>query len=417
MQNINELNITRDIIEKKEITDDLTGLPNKKWFEKDIKHMFVTNAVGYVIYLKIDQLGELTKQHGGDTINSLIENFAKIVENFFMTNREFDGKFYRFFGAEFAIVLYIEDATTVRKILDQLIVATQELGDRYYFFDNRIFYGGVPFDKYGTIESILQSAKEEHQLAIQENKANYHVSDLSDQIEKNKELENSVKDTIERGDFALQYVYDTYDFDPTPNLIMQEVTPMIIDMRTFEKLPIGVFISAAEKIDLASEFDQQLIKKALEHIAMGEINHKIAINLAVGSFTSMRFISWLSSIMNYEKGASNLIFVITAYSAAGHFKEYKRFVDSVVEFDAQVMLKRFDVDDFSLEQLERIKPHYIRIEKDYCNEIKRDTTKQHKIKQILLFAEEHNIKVLGDSVKGELDYQTLERLGFYGTSR
>ena len=416
-QVVNELNVSRDIIEKKEITDDLTGLPNKKWFEKDLKYMFVANKPGYILYLKIDKLGEYAKKNGTEIVNSLVEDFAKTVENFFMSQKEIDGNVYRFFGAEFAMIIYVQESQKVREALDELIAKTRELDERYYFFDNHIYYGGTPFDKYGTVESILQSAKDEYQNAFKSKEGFYQISDLNDQIQKNKELEKSVRDIIDRDDFALQYVFDTYDFAATPNLIMQEVTPMLIDMRTFDRFPVGVFISVAEKIDLASEFDKLLINKALEHIKMGELEHKIAINLSVGSFTSMRFIIWLNSIINNEEDAKNLVFVTTAYSAAGNFDQYKRFVDAIVGLGGEVMLKRFDLNDFTLDQLKVIKPHYIRIERDYCNDIKRDTTKQHKIKQVLLFADEYNIKVLGDSVKSDIDYQTLERLGFYGTSR
>jgi EAL domain-containing protein (putative c-di-GMP-specific phosphodiesterase class I) len=415
-QTVNELNVCKDILEKKEITDELTGLPNKKWFEKDLKHMFVTNKEGYIVYLKIDKLGEFAKKHGGEIVNSLIEDFAKTVENFFLTNREFEGRFYRFVGAEFAMILYASDVEKIKTILQNIIAQTKTLDDKYYFFDNQIYYGAAPFDKYGTVESILQGAKEEFNLA-HTNKELYRILDLTQQLEKNKELEKSVKDIVERDDFALQYVYDTYDFSEPPRLIMQEITPMLIDMRTFDRFPVGVFISVAEKMDLASEFDKLLIKKALSHIQMGELEHRIAINLSVGSFTSMRFITWLNSILTYEPNAKNLVFVITAYSAAGNFEKYKRFVETVVEFDAKVMIKRFDLNDFSLEQLAMIKPHFIRIEREYCNDIKRDTAKQHKVKQVLLFAEENDIKVLGDGVKNDADYAMIEKLGFYGTSR
>jgi EAL domain-containing protein (putative c-di-GMP-specific phosphodiesterase class I) len=415
-QTVNELNVCKDILEKKEITDELTGLPNKKWFEKDLKHMFVTNKEGYIVYLKIDKLGEFAKKHGGEIVNSLIEDFAKTVENFFLTNREFEGRFYRFVGAEFAMILYASDVEKIKTILQNIIAQTKTLDDKYYFFDNQIYYGAAPFDKYGTVESILQGAKDEFNVA-HTNKELYRILDLTQQLEKNKELEKSVKDIIERDDFALQYVYDTYDFSEPPRLIMQEITPMLIDMRTFDRFPVGVFISVAEKMDLASEFDKLLIKKALSHIQMGELEHQIAINLSVGSFTSMRFITWLNSILTYESNAKNLVFVITAYSAAGNFERYKRFVETVVEFDAKVMIKRFDLNDFSLEQLAMIKPHFIRIEREYCNDIKRDTSKQHKVKQVLLFAEENDIKVLGDGVKNDVDYAMIEKLGFYGTSR
>lgn len=414
---VSELNVTRNIIEKREITDDLTGLPNKKWFEKDLKQMFVASKEGYIIFLKIDKLGEFAKKHGGDLVNSLVGDFAKTIEGYFIANKEVQGTFYRFFGAEFGMVLYENDVDKVKKVLDEIIQLTQTLDDKYYFFDNQIYFGGTPFDKYGTVESILQSAKDQYNSVYAQKQEFYKVLDISEQIEKNKEFEASVKDIIDRDDFALQYVFDTYDFSPTPNLIMQEISPMLIDMRTFERFPIGVFISVAEKMDVAMEFDKLLIKKALSHIEMAELEHLIAINLSVGSISSMRFLTWLSSTLTYEKYAASLVFVVTAYNAAANFDLFKRFVETARSFEIKIMIKRYDANDLPLEKLQELAPDFIRIEKDYCNDLKRDSVKQHAIKQVLFVADEHNIKVLGDGVRSDADYSTIERLGFYGTSR
>lgn len=416
-QIVNELNITKDIIEKKEITDDLTGLPNKKWFEKDLKQMFITNKEGYIVYLKIDRLGEFAKKHGSEMVNSLVEDFSKSMQNYFINNREIQGRCYRFFGAEFALVIYEQNVEKIKNLLDEIISVTKMLDDKYYFFDNQIYYGGTPFDKYGTIESILQSAKDEYSSVYAKKQGFYKILDLSEQIEKNKELEESVKDIIQRDDFALQYIFDTYDFSATPKLLMQEISPMLIDMRTFDRFPIGVFISVAEKMDLAMEFDKLLIKKALSHIEMAELEHKIAINLSVGAISSMRFLTWLSSTLTYEKHASSLVFVSTAYNVAANFELYKRFAETARSFNIEIMIKRYDINDLSLERLKEIAPDYIRIERDYCSDIKRDSVKQHAIKQVLFIADDSNIKVLGDGVKSDLDYTTIEKLGFYGTSR
>ena len=62
-------------------------------------------------------------------------------------------------------------------------------------------------------------------------------------------------------------------------------------------------------------------------------------------------------------------------------------------------------------------PTYLRIERSLCQDFKKDSTKQHAIKQILLFTERYNIKVFGDSVKNEQDYAAFEMLGLYGTSQ
>lgn len=82
-----------------------------------------------------------------------------------------------------------------------------------------------------------------------------------------------------------------------------------------------------------------------------------------------------------------------------------------------MIIKKYDPVDLNLENLKNIAPSYVRIEKSLCQDFKKDSTKQHAIKQILLLTERISIKVFGDSVKNDNDYAAFEMLGFFGTSR
>lgn len=124
------------------------------------------------------------------------------------------------------------------------------MSDKYYFFDRTVYYGATPFDHYGTIESIVQSAQEAYEIALTEKTTFYYIVDSQKQMDLNVKLEETVKDIISRNDFVLQYFYDTYTFGDNPQLIMQEVSPLLIDGFTYETIPSGKFISIAEKLSL-----------------------------------------------------------------------------------------------------------------------------------------------------------------------
>lgn len=413
----NELSISKDIIFQKERTDELTGLPNKKSFENDIKYMFVSNKKGFVIQLKIDKIGIFTKNHGPEIVDSLIEDFAHLIKNFFHTNKNHDGIIYRFFGGEFAMIIYDKSSQEIQSILQIIIGLTEKLNDKYYFFDNHIYYGAVPFDQYGSIESILQSAQDAFDTAVKEKTTNYFIADEKNQLELNQKLENTVKDIISRNDFVLQYLHDTFSFGANPTLLMQEVSPLIIDSFTFESVPSGKFISVAEKLGFISSFDKALIEKTLEQIELGELTHKVCIVLSISSLSDQMFIAWLDEFLLKSKFSKQLVFAAPGYSIASNYPAFLNFSKVLHSHGLEFMIKRYEPTDLPLEKIKVLLPTYIRLERTFCQDFKKDSSKQHVVKQILLFCDENNIKVLGDSVKNEQDYLAFEMLGFYGTSR
>lgn len=412
----NDLTVSRDIIYQKERSDELTGLPNKKSFENDLKYMFISNRKGYVIYLKIDKIGIFTKNHGPEIVNSLIEDFAKTIQHYFNISRDRDGSIYRFFGGEFSILLYEKDIQKTESFFEDLLKLIDKLVDKYYFFDRSIYFGAAPFDQYGTIESNIQNAQEAYETAIAQKIKFYHIVDFKQQDESMKKLEGSIKDIIGRNDFVLQYLHDTVEFGDEPKTLIQEISPLIIDSFTFENIPTGKFISVAERLGVVADFDKALIIKALEQIELGEIEHQICIVLSVSTISNKLFIAWLENISKENKFMQQIVFTSPGYSVASNFEEFKHFYSILKELNIEIMVKKYDPTDLNLDSLKELQPTYLRLDRSFCQDFKKDTTKNNVVKQIIEFSHEHNIKVIGDSLKSKQDLLAFEMLGVYGTS-
>ncbi len=413
---VNEKNIAENVLAKKGITDELTGLPNKKSFEKELQQMFIIKSSAYIGYFKIDGLSRYIKENDSEEINNLIEDLAHNINKFLRGTKSCDAIVYRFYGAVFALVIYSDDIEVINSIMDDIVKITFKLNEYYYFFDNDIHYGVVPFDKYGTVDSILHKATALYEEAKTKDK-NYLVLDNSMQLEEDSLNEQIVKDILKRDDFAIRYIFDTYEFEDEESIFMQEASPLLVNSNTFEKFSTGIFIAMAEKLELASSFDKLLIKKVLEQLSMGFIDHKIAVNLSVNSFTDASFTSWLSSELLYNKYANQLVIAVSYHTAIANLEELKNIVTILHEYEVQVLLKRYDLNKYDENSLLEINPQYIRLEKEFTSGIKDDSNKQHLLKKIILFAESNDIKILGDSVKNDSDYKSIRRLSFYGTSR
>ena len=414
----NELNVNKESLELKISTDSLTGLPNKEIFDFDIKSMFVSLLNGYIFIIRIDKLSQLSANHDSGYINNFIESYVNTLKNIVFKYSKTDMKIYRFYGSQFAIIaknLKIEDAHTMcQEIIEEL---TDRMPDIYDVPDDLIQIGGTSFDLYGSLESVLTSATSAYEMAKKKGANSYHIIGEED-IEKNYSLlDNSVIDVIKRADFDISFVLDSFSFDEPDKLVMSEASPQLYDQDN-KKLSIGSFVAVAQKLDMADKFDRLVIQKVIEKIKQNNFTHEIAINLSISSIENKSFMKFLENILKENEAIlGNIVFSITSYTAYLHKEVFIDFVQSIHRIGAKVLLKRYRTDEFPLTQLDGLGLDYIRINKDYTNNFVNDIVKKHKVKNVLIYAELNSILVITDSVALDSDYDFLERLGTYATSR
>ena len=414
----NEINVNKESLELKASTDSLTGLPNRDIFDFDIKTMFVSLVNGYVFVIKIDKLSQISKDHDSGYINSFIESYVNTIKNIIFKYSKTDIKLYRFYGSQFALIARNMNIEKVREICEEIIEEiTDRMPDIYDVPDDLIHIGGTAFDLYGSLDTVLNSANKAYEISKEKGINSYHIIGEED-VEKNYSmLDHNVIKIIEMNDFSLNYVLESYLFDNPDKLVMTEASPELLDHEK-NRLQIGSFISVAQKLGIADKFDKLVLQKVIEDIKDKDFSHEIAVNLSISSIENVEFIKWLEDTLNENEDIkSNIVFTFTAYTAYLHKNSFVEFVKKAHEMGIKIMIKRYKTDEYPLDQLEFSHVDYIRMNKDYTINFTNDIVKKHKVKNVLIFGELNNINVISDSVELDTDYDLLERLGTYATSR
>ena len=198
---------------------------------------------------------------------------------------------------------------------------------------------------------------------------------------------------------------------------MRELKPILKDEEG-NILPIGSFIAISEKLKLNKNFDKQVILKALEYIKNNKIEYKIAINLSIKTISDDEFIEFLNKLLHENKNiVNNILFSITSYSASVYKKQFIEFVKQLNKLNFEILIKRFKTKEYSLEELSEIKINYIKIDKDLTQNIHNDLIKKHRIKNIIVYAEVNEIKIIVENVESDQDYKFLSRLDLYAVNR
>jgi EAL domain-containing protein (putative c-di-GMP-specific phosphodiesterase class I)/GGDEF domain-containing protein len=412
----NELNINKESMERNLLTDSLTGLYDKKMFDIDMKSMFVSSGEGYIFLLKIAKLGQIENANGSVKTDDFILSYVNVINNIIFQYKNNKIAFYRIHGPEFIILvkdLEYKDADSFSNSVINGLNA--EIYKNYKLPDNIFHIGGTKIDKYGTIDSILDSVNSAYKDAVATGINSYKIIEenlIHNEIEK---AEEKVKYIIDTNMFNISFIYDSYSFDD--ELLIRELKPILRD-QTGNEIAIGSFMAISEKLHLNTTFDKEVIIKALEYIRKNKINYKIAINLSIKTIVDKEFMKFLEDLIHEDKNVvNNILFSITSYTASANKGDFVKFVKQANELKFEILLKRFKTKEYSLEDLSEAKIAYIKIDKDLTQNIHNDLVKKHRIKNIVVYAEVNDIKLIVENVESDQDYRFLSKLDLYAVNR
>lgn len=415
---INKLNKNLESITHKLSKDEITSLELKQSFETDMKNMFIHKDDGYVFIIKIFNLASFAKSHTNKEVNDFIKKFANILKSTKLENEKCTTKAYRFFGSEFAMIgknLTYEDAVSFTKKLKENF---EKLSNEYNKKDI-VHIGATPFNQIGTTPEMLQAAMEAYEKATIIGSNEAHIRDKNDLSRDMESWRDLVFDIIENSKFNVKYISDAKTLDEKNKdvILMQEAFTSAKD-KDDNDIPIGTFVSIAERYEKIMQFDMKVIEKVINHIIMNNIKHEISINLSLESINNTAFIAWLDKTLSTHKTiASQLVFSITAYAAAKDVEKFKFFADEIHKCKAKIIIKRFETKFIALDNIKDFNLDYIRLARDYTNNICNDHSKQSFVEAITELSSLLNIKVFAENVKEDDDLQTVKKFNLYGASR
>jgi len=384
-----------------------------------MKGLFVDSKDSYITKIKLEILKTFSNDNSSDLIDDLVMDFVDMITQALKINNQKNSKLYRLYGSEFILITKYTNYKNMNDLLELLFENSNLIIEKYNLTSKLSFGVSAAFDKYGTIDQILINLENIYNHAISDNQIKqkyYFVENSQQQDEQALRLEKIVKSIIDNDAFALSYKFNAYEFNNPEKLIMQEVSPNLCDTNGVP-IPVATFISVAEHLHLAIDFDKQLIVKTLKYIKQNEVKHDLAINISISSLNDKSFNTWLESQLlfyDYET-ISRVVFSVTTFAVKNNYEQFAMFIKDIKKFDGRILLKRFSYNDLTLAQLENLELDFMRVHKDYTTNI--DTDRGVLLKNIASFCEIHDIKLLGDAVTLDSDYELLKKLNFYATSR
>ncbi len=215
--------------------------------------------------------------------------------------------------------------------------------------------------------------------------------------------------------YDITFVGKVYRLPEEKDIVMEEVFAEIMDGD--QVVPIGAFISIAEKYDSVTNLDKGIIQRVIQAIADRNIEYPVNINLSMSSVRNPQFLDWLDAYFKgHQDVVKQLVFGITAYSASKDLKSFEMFTSFIHDIGAEIMLKRYESKFISLEQVKRFDLDYLRLARELTTGISKDAGKQQFVEAMKEVGDLLDTKVIAEAVENRDDFDTLKSIGIYGAS-
>lgn len=408
----NKLEITAE----KLLRDPLTELFNKSLFESDLAHLLKTHTPAFLLWIKVDSLPELIKEHGSDAIDQLLQKFAGLIRKQPAQSANSIEKAYRLYGGEFALLIEANQVESVETICKALSNDISELGRQFGKAD-LAHIGASRINLLETADNIKTTAQEAYEQACLINANAYFINRANSHIARDiAAWKTLVFDCVDKAYYSVTYTHPV----AAPNsshIIMEEALTQARDPQG-NPIAIGPFISIAEKYAKIIDLDKGVILKALDYLRVAKISHAIAINLSSRTIKNAEFMAWLATLSKQNSAVTKqLVFSFSAYAISKDVSAHVSFFYTLHQWGGRVMIKRFEPQSILPEINKQLKPDFIRLARDIGNGISNSQQKLEFVKTVLEMSKLLGITMLAENIQGDEDYHTLHKIGIEGVSR
>ncbi|MFC6038913.1 PAS domain S-box protein [Paenisporosarcina macmurdoensis] len=374
--------IVRDVTEKKQaqkkiveqaFTDQLTGLPNRHWFYKNLKEVVKRTkeqeqmiAILLVDFDDFKRINDLLGHYGGDL-------FLKQVSDKIRACLRKKDHISRLGGDEFIIVL--EDVTEedIRQLADQIL---KEMKQPVLLLGQEIVITlsiGISMQSTCTSdeETIIRQADVAMYLAKEKGKNNYQffTDDLNKRVTKKLQLEKALHNALEQEEFQLYY------------------QPQV-DLRTgvlvgFEALirwnsPSGLvspmdFIPIAEETGLILPIGEWVIKEACRQIKAWEneshLKVPVSVNVSARQFTDVDFSKKVTKMLEEEKVDPHYLELEITESVMMNIEESSLLIEELKAVGVKIAIDDFGAGYSSLNVIKNVEIDTLKIDKSLIDEV------------------------------------------------
>ena len=394
-------------------TDALTGLANRRLFEKRLQQIFEQppddRREHFLLFMDLDQFKIVNDTSGHAAGDELL----RVVADLLRKSVRGDDLIGRLGGDEFAIILkdcpqrIAEDiAETIRGLIEEL----------RFRWEDETYKIGVSIGV-ARLDATVTSAEDAQQIADAacyaaknngRNRVHLAHSEDSNVVAQRGEVRwaQRLTDAMEHDRFTLygQRIKPVQLVEGTPDHI--EVLVRLRDPEKKRLVPPGAFLPAAERYGLSTKLDEWVVRNLLRtlylHQSFDAKRKQYWINLSGSSVGNDKFVDFLIASMNNSPVEPGLInFEITETAVIRNLNEAGRLMGKLHDMGCKFALDDFGTGLSSFSHLKKLPVDYLKIDGTFIRNILDDRIDQIFVQSIIDIAHSMGIKAVAEYVENE----------------
>lgn len=381
IQDVTQSRRLMDDIETKRYSDDVTNLPNKRYFELQIEHLLHNPPIDKlfcVVFIGLDKfsrINDMISRSGGDRVLQIIALRLKQFET--------DGCIVcRYSGDIFAILINnISHIDTCNQILDdiQLVIHKELVVDSESIFMKASIGASVFPLESESAESLLNGAEAAMMSSREEggNRYTYRTVDMNKRTQYRNLILKDMRSGLLNDEFINYY---------QPQL--DSKTLKIVGMEALARWqhPKKGMISPAEFIPLAEEsgliigLGEKILRKACSDTARwNAMGHelRVSVNLSAHQFEMDKICELIEQVLKEEKLDPHYLEVeITESMAVSDYVSTRKKLETLRELGIKTSMDDFGTGYSSLSQLQEMPLDTLKVDQAFVRCISLDNTRQ-----------------------------------------
>lgn len=399
-------------------TDPLTGLPNRRCFDDELKRQLARVAryergSGALLLIDIDLFKFVNDSYGhpeGDTLLCAVASaLTERLRSVDVVSRlgldplaELAGNVAgRLGGDEFGVLLTEVNAEQALAVAQQLIelVRTLDTNPRA-----SITVGIATFDEKRLITATDLLA--EADVALYEAKAaGRGRAALYSGRSKTLGWVQSIREALDDDRFVL---HSQPIICLRTGVATQEELLIRMVNENGELIFPGAFLPTAERFDLMQEIDCWVLRGALDLARKGR---RVQVNLSARTLGQAWPAELLEEAINDGLDPHNVVFEVTETAAATNLEEAGEFTRRISDLGSAVALDDFGTGFGAFSYLKHLKVDYLKIDREFVDDLPNNATGQRVVKAVVSIARGLGQKTVAEGVE---DLATLDALRRYG---
>ena len=394
--------------------DQLTNLSNREYFMAHFKtHLTATESArsGVVVLIRLTDLNNINVILGHAKTDKLLREMGQICKDY---SRQFeDALSGRIKAGEFAIMLPGEsDSLKVVNQLSEIFKSTfvhhwPDLPDLYRL-------GAVGFERMANMPDIL--SKVDHALALAEGQGpnGCHAIENVGQLEvmSGEQWHALLMHAIEAGNLQLAF-YPVLGNDGSS--LHQEGMARLQTDADKSLIVAGEFMPMVAHFNLASRFDLEVVRLAIQHLS--KFPENVAINISASSIANWTFRNELAKLLRRNAATCNRLWLeVTEYGAFKHFDAFKDLCFALKGIGCHVGVEQFGQRLSEIKKITELGLDYVKLHPNLVVGIEKNLGNQEFIRRFCEVVRTVGVKVIAVGVHSNVELKILRELGVDGVT-